>query len=274
MARSARRMPIPSRETQQPPTGGQRRRRGAGVSRKKRDLSAAAPFPSQRPTPIHLRTDRRRRCRRFASHTTARVTAKVPVNTRKTQRRARDAQEKTSARPPCDRVELKSSHRCKRRSGARPLIPHLGALGQGRRRQSTDRSAPALSTSQPLAFARSSTSASSSPSSAPLFPTTLAVLSLIAPPLHSLQTPRLRSIDSGARFGPKSTLKRASRLPTRRWSTLPTPGKLDHGVTQGQGRAGSAQGVPRQTPGFTSHNVVHGANDIRERFKFLNCPYG
>ena len=108
MARSARRMPIPSRETQQPPTGGQRRRRGAGVSRKKRDLSAAAPCPSQRPTPIYLRTDRRRRCRRFASHTSARVTARVPVNTRKTQRRARDAQEKTSARPPCDRVELKS----------------------------------------------------------------------------------------------------------------------------------------------------------------------
>ena len=130
---------------------------------------------------------------------------------------------------------------------------------QNRQTVVTDRSAPALSTSQPLAFARSSTSASSPPSSAPLFPTTLAVLSLIAPPLRSLQTPRLRSIDSGARFGPKSTHKRASRLPTRRWSTLPTPGKLDHGVTQGQGRAGSAQGVPRQTPGFTSHNVVHSA---------------
>ena len=203
---------------------------GGGVlSREKRDLSAAAPCPSQRPTPIRPRTDRRRRCCRFASHTTARVTARVPVSTRKTERQARVvAQEKkTSVRQPCNRVKLKSSHRCSWTRTSTTLDRQEYAY--------------VLSTSQPLAFARSSTCASSPPTSAlyyrPLWQ--LAVFLLVAPPLRSLPTPPLRSSDAGARFDPKSTHKRSSRLSTRRWSALRTsqesPTMGPHKAREGQG---------------------------------------
>ena len=101
MALSARPMSIPSRDAQLPPPAVREGAETRGDREKKHHLGAVAPLFVVPAPSHHPRTDRRRRCCRFASRTTARATYRdATVSTQKTERRARDAREKTSAWPP------------------------------------------------------------------------------------------------------------------------------------------------------------------------------
>ena len=75
---------------------------------------------------------------RLSHHRASHREVRVACEHKKTrEQQLRNVQETRAHDCPCSRAVPRSTHRRKGITGTRPLVPHLGALGQGRRRQPT-----------------------------------------------------------------------------------------------------------------------------------------
>ena len=155
---------------------------------------------------------------------------------------------------PCGAKKHPSPQKCDLRSPTRSV--HLGALAQGRRQQSTTVRLCSRHDNHSCSLAHPPLSPPSP--RAPLYPRALWQCSRSSRLLSAPCQPRdCQAFALALESEPGTHTSALSRLSTLQKGHGQVGSGWLFGVAQGQGRAGSAHGVPNGTAGFTSTNPVH-----------------